>query len=90
LVSSIPMMSELYPPARATMLSLNIAGMAVGRAVGAQMSPLLYEIGMAKFVLFSGLGLVILGSIVLDFFAILALKVIPHESVLADEQVRFP
>jgi len=90
LVSSIPMMSELYPPARATMLSLNIAGMAIGRAVGAQLSPFLYEIGMAKFVLFSGLGLVILGSIVLDFFAILALKVIPHESVLADEQVSYP
>ena len=81
------MMSELFPPARATMLSLNIAGMSIGRAVGAQLSPFLYEFGMGKFGLISGLGLVILGSIILDIFAILALKVIPDESVLADEQM---
>jgi len=85
LVSLIPMMSELYPPARATMFSLNIAGMAIGRAVGAQLSPFLYQIGMGTIILISGLGLVILGSIVLDIFALVVLRVIPDESILANE-----
>jgi predicted MFS family arabinose efflux permease len=43
LVSHIPLMSELVPKARATMLSLNIAGHSIGRALGALLATFIYQ-----------------------------------------------
>ncbi|MDF1499080.1 MAG: MFS transporter [Anaerolineales bacterium] len=42
-VSLIPMMTELVPTARATLLATNIAAAALGRALGALIGPFLYE-----------------------------------------------
>ena len=43
IVSHIPMMSELVPKARATVLSLNIAGHSIGRALGALLAVFIYQ-----------------------------------------------
>ncbi|HNB87934.1 MAG TPA: MFS transporter, partial [Anaerolineales bacterium] len=43
MVSHIPMMTELVPSARATMLSLNVTGHAVGRALGAFLAAIIYQ-----------------------------------------------
>jgi predicted MFS family arabinose efflux permease len=45
LVSSIPMMTEVMPSARATLMATFIAGTATGRALGAFLAPPLYELG---------------------------------------------
>ena len=42
LVSSIPLMTELLPTARATMMAFNVAALSMGRAVGAFLAPRLY------------------------------------------------
>jgi predicted MFS family arabinose efflux permease len=43
LVSHIPLMTELVPAARATMMSVNVTGHSLGRAVGAFAAPLIYQ-----------------------------------------------
>jgi predicted MFS family arabinose efflux permease len=43
MVSHIPMMTELVPSARATMLSLNITGHSIGRAIGAFLAAIIYQ-----------------------------------------------
>lgn len=43
LVSHIPLMTELVPSARATMLSMNVTGHALGRALGAFLSGIIYQ-----------------------------------------------
>lgn len=43
LVSHIPLMTELVPSARATMLSMNVTGHAIGRALGAFLAGLVYQ-----------------------------------------------
>lgn len=42
LVSSIPLMTELLPSARATLMALNVAGLSLGRALGASLASPLY------------------------------------------------
>lgn len=42
MVSHIPLMSELVPEARATLLSFNLTGHSLGRAIGASLSTLIY------------------------------------------------
>ncbi len=42
LVSALPMMSEVLPGLRATVMASTIAGFAIGRALGALLAPLLY------------------------------------------------
>ncbi|HZW04380.1 MAG TPA: hypothetical protein VFF68_10660, partial [Anaerolineaceae bacterium] len=42
LVSMLPLMSEIVPSARATMLALTVGMFAAGRALGDLLSPLLY------------------------------------------------
>lgn len=42
IVSSIPLMTEVLPSVRATVMALNIAGISVGRALGAQVGTQLY------------------------------------------------
>lgn len=43
MVSHIPLMTEIVPSARATMLSLNVTGHSIGRAVGAFLAALIYQ-----------------------------------------------
>jgi predicted MFS family arabinose efflux permease len=43
MVSHIPLMTELVPTARATMLSLNVTGHSIGRAIGAFLAALIYQ-----------------------------------------------
>lgn len=43
MVSHIPLMTELVPSARATMLSLNVTGHAIGRAMGAFLAGFIYQ-----------------------------------------------
>ncbi|OGT27945.1 MAG: hypothetical protein A2Z17_00735 [Gammaproteobacteria bacterium RBG_16_66_13] len=46
LVSSLPLMTELVPAARATMMSANIAALSLGRALGALAGPALFANGI--------------------------------------------
>jgi predicted MFS family arabinose efflux permease len=43
MVSHIPMVTELVPSARATLLSLNVTGHALGRALGALLAAFIYQ-----------------------------------------------
>jgi len=43
MVSHIPLMSELVPEARATLLSFNLTGHSLGRAIGALLSTFIYQ-----------------------------------------------
>lgn len=65
MVSHIPLMTELVPSARATMLSLNVTGHAIGRAIGAFLAAYIYQqLGFVAVtliaILFNGLGLLAL------------------------------
>jgi len=46
LVSTIPLMTEILPTARATLMATNIAGHSIGRALGDLMGPALYSYGI--------------------------------------------
>ncbi len=73
LVSSIPLMSEVIPAARATFLSVYIAATAIGRALGALVVPLLYRNGasnsilpvMIATVVFNGIAFVALQGVII-------------------------
>ena len=45
IVSSLPLMSEVYPAARATVMASTVACFSLGRALGAFMAPRLYQQG---------------------------------------------
>ena len=47
LVSIIPMMTEILPQARATLMAFNVAALSLGRALGATVAPSLYAWGIA-------------------------------------------
>jgi predicted MFS family arabinose efflux permease len=64
LVSIIPMMTEVLPGARATVMALNVAGESLGRAIGAPLAPFLYHYGFP---------IVTIGAVVFNIFALLAL-----------------
>lgn len=46
LVSSVPMMTEIMPNARATLMAFNVAGLSLGRALGALIGPTLFASGI--------------------------------------------
>lgn len=46
LVASIPMMTELVPESRATLMSFNVAGLSLGRAIGALIATPVYHWGI--------------------------------------------
>lgn len=46
LVSSIPIMTELLPAARATLMAANVSAISMGRAMGALLAPYLYNGGI--------------------------------------------
>ncbi len=66
MVSHIPMVTELVPSARATMLSLNVTGHALGRALGAFLAAFIYQ----QF----GFLFVALSAVIFNIAGILALR----------------
>jgi predicted MFS family arabinose efflux permease len=65
LVSSIPLMTELLPSARATLMAFNVASLSLGRAIGAFLAPRLYGVGFFA---------VALGAIVFNLLALFAVN----------------
>lgn len=65
LVSSIPLMTELVPSARATLMAFNIAAVSLGRALGDLMGPQLYRLGF---------WFVVAGAMGFNFLALVALQ----------------
>ncbi|HEX2697810.1 MAG TPA: MFS transporter [Anaerolineales bacterium] len=64
-VSELPMMTELVPSRRATVLALNLFGFSLGRSLGALISTFIYER--------SGFPVVMLIATLFNIFALLAL-----------------
>jgi len=73
-VSHIPLMTELVPGARATMLSFNLTGHALGRALGALLSTFIYQ----RFGFFP----IILLSVFFGLLALLALAELTQKVVI--------
>jgi predicted MFS family arabinose efflux permease len=74
MVSHIPMMSELVPGARATLLSFNLTGHSLGRAIGALLSTFIYQ----RF----GFIPIVFVSILFSIFALLALGELTQRVVI--------
>lgn len=85
LVSSIPLMTEVLPTVRATFMSTYIAGMAIGRGLGALLSLPLYELGGTSLTLPPILVnvLVAAGLNILALIALRAISVHPIENAPA-------
>ena len=66
MVSHVPMMTEMIPGARATVMSFNLVGHSLGRAIGAFLAPFIYR----QF----GFLFVALLAIVFNLFGLLALR----------------
>ena len=66
MVSHVPMMTEMIPGARATVMSFNLVGHSLGRAIGAFLAPFIYR----RF----GFLFVALLAIVFNLFGLLALR----------------
>jgi MFS transporter, DHA1 family, inner membrane transport protein len=77
LVSSIPLMTELLPSARATLMAFNVASLSLGRAIGAFLAPHLYGLGFLA---------VALGAIAFNLLALFAVSRLAKE----EPQVRPP
>jgi predicted MFS family arabinose efflux permease len=73
MVSHIPLMTELVPSARATMLSLNVTGHAIGRAIGAFFAAFIYQ----QF----GFLLVACTAVIFNLLALWALKVMQSKQI---------
>jgi predicted MFS family arabinose efflux permease len=65
LVSIIPMMTEVLPEARATVMAFNVAALSLGRAIGAPLAPFLYHYSFP---------IVAAGAVMFNIFALLALR----------------
>jgi MFS transporter, DHA1 family, inner membrane transport protein len=65
LVSLIPMMTEVLPEARATVMAFNVSALSLGRAIGAPLAPFLYHYGFP---------IVTIGAVIFNIFALLALR----------------
>jgi predicted MFS family arabinose efflux permease len=66
MVSHIPLVTELVPSARATILSLNVTGHSIGRALGAFLAALIYQ----RF----GFMFVALTAVIFNIIALVALR----------------
>lgn len=64
IVSIIPMMTEVLPSARATLMAFNVAALSLGRALGAPLAPVLYGFGFP---------VVVIGAIGFNLLAFLGL-----------------
>lgn len=58
IVSSLPLMSEILPETRATLLAANMALISLGRAAGAWLAPRFFELGASQTILFNALAAV--------------------------------
>ncbi len=65
LVSSLPLMSEVFPAARATVMALTVACFSLGRALAAMFAPWLYNLGFL-FNLIAAILLIVSGFILLQ------------------------
>lgn len=72
LVSSIPLMTEVMPALRATMMAANTAGLSLGRALGALLAPPLYL--SAKVLGIPEILPGALAALALNFLALLSLR----------------
>jgi len=70
LVSCIPLMTELLPSARATLMACNVAALSFGRAIGDFLAPRLYGLGFLT---------VTLGAVGFNLLALLALSRLAKE-----------
>ena len=70
LVSTIPMMTEILPSARATMMAINISALSLGRALGAFVAPTLFAWGMG-----TSAG----AAVVFNLLALLALRWVRYQ-----------
>ena len=64
-VSSIPLMTEIMPTARATLMALNITSASLGRAFASLLAPLLYSFGFR---------INTVGTVIFNLLAFLALS----------------
>ncbi|MBT7069486.1 MAG: MFS transporter [Anaerolineae bacterium] len=69
-VSSISMMTEIMPAARATLMAFNVATFSIGRGIGAPLGTFLYSFGFP---------IVVVGTVIFNIFALLALRKIKKE-----------
>jgi predicted MFS family arabinose efflux permease len=79
LVSSIPMMTEVMPGARATLLAVNIAAISLGRALGAFVAHPLYVWGQTPGNLPAWIPGILINALVVvlfNLFALFALRVV--------------
>jgi len=74
IVSHVPLMTELVPEARATLLSFNLTGHSIGRALGAFLATLIYQ----PF----GFLPIVLASIFFNMLALLALGELTRRVVI--------
>jgi predicted MFS family arabinose efflux permease len=65
LVSSLPLMTEILPSARATLRAFNVAALSLGRALGDLLAPRLYGLGF---------WFVVLGTVGFNLLALVALR----------------
>lgn len=75
MVSAMPLMTEVFPAARATFMAMFIASTALGRSLGSLAAPRLYDLGRTMET-FSPLLIIVLGTMALDLLALLALRTI--------------
>jgi predicted MFS family arabinose efflux permease len=66
LVSIIPLMTEVLPQARATLMAFNVSALSLGRAAGAPLAPLIYR--------HFGFPFVAAGAVIFNVLALLALS----------------
>jgi predicted MFS family arabinose efflux permease len=68
-VTIIPMMTEVLPPARATLMAMNIASASLGRALAAWAAPPLYAAGF-ELTAWVSAGITLLGLLALRFVVV--------------------
>jgi predicted MFS family arabinose efflux permease len=73
IVSSIPLMNEILPGARATVMAAYVAMISLGRALGDVVAPGLYNAGQRQANL-PGLLIIALGAVLLNLGALVALR----------------
>lgn len=69
IVSSIPLMTEVMPSARATLMATWIASISLGRALGALLAPSIYQVGIV-----SGIFMIVICVVGFNILAFLALQ----------------
>lgn len=73
IVSYIPLMTEILPSARATLMAASVAGLSLGRASGAVLSPQLYGLS-GLFPFFQGISVSVLAAVFFNLLALFMLR----------------